>query len=442
MFSKTRKRLTVYFTVLIMLFLITFNGIGYLLLSSYVYSTQEKTLRGQAEKYAEEQEHLLEKGKPKEKSKNKKEGHEKDGKNDLSAGALRTFFVVLDKGGRVVSGAIPEIEHPESFIQELTAWNPRQGDIRYFTVDNPKDERVDLIVTGRPLSEKGDYIGMLYTGADVSPQKAVLRQLMSILAGLSALFVVLSALLGYLMSGRAMKPIVEAFDRQRRFVSNASHELRTPLAIMHASLEVLESEEKSTMQPFSQQVLDDLKDETRRMSSLVSFLLTLAQGDSPANQLAMETFSLGDELTKLLRKIKPLAEEKELSLDLDISSDLPVLADKERLLQLTLILLDNAIQYTPKNGSVTLTAASEERTLTLAVADTGIGIAPELQEEIFERFYRVDSARGRGKGQLGLGLSIAKWIAEAHGGSIRVKSVPGQGSTFTVRLPVARPERG
>ncbi|MDR0267253.1 ATP-binding protein [Paenibacillus sp.] len=444
MFFKTRKRLTVFFTVLIIMFLIAFNGIGYFLLTSYVYSSQEKEILRLADKYTSEQKSVLEQMKPSKPKEMKKhedhedhEDHKKDEKKKRATETFWSFFIVVDKEGRLISGEIPMLEKPTTFIQELTNWKPRKGDIRYFAVENNEDVGIELLLTGQPITEKGEYLGTLYVGADVSPQKVILKEIMSILIGLSALFIILSALLGFVMSGRAMKPIAEAFERQRRFVSNASHELRTPLTVMHASLEVLESEEGQNMQPFSRQVLDDLKDETQRMSSMVSFLLTLAQGDSSTNQLAMETFSLREELVKFIRKIKPLADEKELSIQLDASSDLTIHADKERILQLIIILVDNALQYTPKHGNITVTATSDERTLTMVVADTGIGIPKELHEEIFERFYRGDPSRGRGKSQTGLGLSIVKWIVEAHGGNILVRSAPGQGSAFTVKLPVS-----
>jgi signal transduction histidine kinase len=262
---------------------------------------------------------------------------------------------------------------------------------------------------------------------------------MFVLTGLSSLFVFVSALLGYVMSGRAMKPIVKSFERQRRFISDASHELRTPLSIIHASLEVLEAEEGSKLESFSRQVLDDLKDETRRMSSLVTHLLSMAQGDSSEFRLNTENFLLRDEIMKVIRQVKPLAQEKDLFLETKIPSDLPVYADKDRLRQLLLILLDNALRYTPKGGGgITVTALPEGRDVKLMVTDTGIGIPQEQHEEIFERFFRADPSRGRGAGQVGLGLSIAKWIAEAHGGRISVQSSPGEGSTFTVRLPILR----
>jgi signal transduction histidine kinase len=445
MFAKTRKRLTIYFSILMILFLLVFNVTGYLLLAAYVYSSQEKQIQTVVDSYLRDEreaiDRLLEWDAKETEEKNRKaeREHEKGKREGLGTGALRQYYLVVNSRNQVVAGNLSLLEDSEELIRQLVAWQPERDEHRYFTADNHKDAEMKLVFAGRRIFEDGMYKGAIYAGADVSAQNAVLSQLMFVLAGLSACFVIVSAWLGYVMSGRAMRPIAESFERQRRFVSDASHELRTPLSVIHASLEVLESEEGNNLDPFSRQILDDLKEETRRMSSLVTHLLSIAQGDSSELRLNTEDFLLRDEIMKVIRQVKPLAQEKDLFLEADISSDLPVYADKERLRQLLLILLDNALQYTPKGGGgVTVTALPEGRDVKLMVTDTGIGIPKEQQEEIFERFFRGDPSRGRGTGQAGLGLSIAKWIAEAHGGRISVQSSPGEGSTFIVRLPILR----
>lgn len=445
MFSRTRKRLTIYFSILMFLYLLVFNVTGYVLLSAYVHGSQERQVRMVVDNYLrderEEIDRLLEgdMGEKEERRRRAEREHERDRREGLGTGSLRQYYLVVNSRNQVVAENLSSLEDSEELIRKLTAWQPERNENRYFTVDNRRDGKMELVFAGRRIFEDGRYKGAIYAGADVSAQKAVLRQWMFVLGGLSACFAVVSAWLGYVMSGRAMKPIAESFERQRRFVSDASHELRTPLSVIHASLEVLEAEEGSKLGELGRQILEDLKEETRRMSSLVTHLLSLAQGDSAELSLNMEAFSLRDEILKVVRQVKPLAQEKELFLEADIPSELRVYADKERLRQLMLILLDNAIQYTPRGGGgITVTALPEGRDVKLMVTDTGIGIPKEQQEEIFERFYRGDPSRGRGAGQAGLGLSIAKWIAEAHGGRISVQSSPGEGSTFIVRLPILR----
>jgi signal transduction histidine kinase len=183
-----------------------------------------------------------------------------------------------------------------------------------------------------------------------------------------------------------------------------------------------------------------MKDEVRRMTRLVGDLLTLARSDSESPQLQYEGFDLIPPVEQLVRSTKTLAQAKEIELHLSTPRTIMVPGDQERVKQLLYILLDNAIKYTPNKGEVRLTLFVElqgkQPSLCIMVQDTGIGIPIEEQNHIFDRFYRVDKVRSRQIGGHGLGLAIAKWIVEAHQGTIQVSSTPGKGSTFTVRIPI------
>jgi signal transduction histidine kinase len=137
-----------------------------------------------------------------------------------------------------------------------------------------------------------------------------------------------------------------------------------------------------------------------------------------------------------LESVSPLAASKQIALEMHAPDKLTATGDPQRLSQLLYILLDNAIKYTANGGEVRLTLSKEESQLCLQVQDTGIGIKPEDQDHIFERFYRADKSRSRQMGGHGLGLSIAKWIVETHGGTIQLASEIGKGSTFTIRIPI------
>ncbi len=239
---------------------------------------------------------------------------------------------------------------------------------------------------------------------------------------------------------------------QRRFVADASHELRAPLTTIKGSLEFLRrapdlpAEDRAAL-------LEDAYAESERMAALVSDLLLLARVDASASsrgaravlldeqlsgrrepvevdQLAMEVFRYG--------RAQLRARHKDLSLTISNLEPVTVLADPGQLRQLALILLDNAIKYTPATGKIRLSVTRNGSRAALSVTDTGIGIEPDDRAHIFERFYRADHARERDEHGSGLGLAIAKWIAEAHGGEISVHSQPGQGSTFTALLPAVR----
>lgn len=228
----------------------------------------------------------------------------------------------------------------------------------------------------------------------------------------------------------------QAFENQRRFVADASHELRAPLAIIQGNLELLERA-TTLPEPERQAIWQDIRDEVRRLGRLVSDLLSLARAES-GQPLQRRSVELDRLVTDVLRAMR--VEMARHRLTVEHLEPVQVLGDPDRLRELLVILLDNAIRYTPEGGRIRVWLArrpDRPREVELAVEDTGIGISPEDLPHIFERFYRADKARSRQTGGTGLGLAIARWIAEAHGGHIYAESQPGQGSRFTVRLPAA-----
>jgi two-component system, OmpR family, sensor histidine kinase CiaH len=257
--------------------------------------------------------------------------------------------------------------------------------------------------------------------------------------GVTFLFLIIASGAGHFLAKRAMIPIKQSFTRQREFVADASHELRTPLSVLLASVDVVQADEGNRMSSFSTQVLHDMKDEIRKMSKIVGDLLTLARADTGVLELLKEIFDAQYVTKQVIRSLQTLASEKKIDIELEGPDALPVYADPERINQLLYILIDNAIKYTPQEGHVKVKLESVVDAgpkLKITVHDTGISIASEHQKLIFERFYRVDKIRSREASGTGLGLAIARWIVEAHGGTIAVESEPGKGSSFIVLLPV------
>jgi heavy metal sensor kinase len=224
-----------------------------------------------------------------------------------------------------------------------------------------------------------------------------------------------------------------AFRRQRQFTADASHELRTPLTAIRGQVEVALSRTRDA--EAYRDVLRGVNDEVDRLVRLVGSLLTLARADAGEIPIAWESVDLGVLVAAAVGQIQPAAARKEIIVSVEAGAGATLRADEDLLLQMLLNLLDNALKYTPRAGRVTVGWETDGDAVRLRVHDTGIGIAAEEQESIFDRFYRVDKARSRAEGGAGLGLSISRWIAGAHGGSISVASEPGGGSTFTVTLP-------
>jgi two-component system phosphate regulon sensor histidine kinase PhoR len=227
-------------------------------------------------------------------------------------------------------------------------------------------------------------------------------------------------------------------ERVRRdFVANVSHEFKTPLTAIQGFAETLLAGALDDPQN-SVRFLGIIREHAARLGRLTDELLKLSQIEAGQLELEMRSLSVGELLAACLDTARLKAESKQLTLTADSSPDLPpVRGDLARLGEVLQNLLDNAVQYTPPGGRITVRAAVADNQVAIAVTDSGIGIPRADQQRIFERFYRVDAARSREVGGTGLGLSIAKHLVEAHGGRISVESEVGRGSTFTVFLPAA-----
>jgi heavy metal sensor kinase len=227
-----------------------------------------------------------------------------------------------------------------------------------------------------------------------------------------------------------------SFSEQQRFIADASHELRTPLAVLRGETEVALEKKRSIVE--YKESLALIKDEAERLSRIVEDLFILARQpiDVPL-ALVKEPLSLNEVVNDCIRAAQVLAARKDLHLKMDSArADLTLNGDEELLKRMLLNLLDNAVKYTPAGGEISVGVARQNGSAQIVVSDTGIGIPEAAQLHVFDRFYRVDKARSRQLGGAGLGLSIVRWIVEAHGGTIGVKSTPGQGSAFSVELPL------
>ena len=224
----------------------------------------------------------------------------------------------------------------------------------------------------------------------------------------------------------------ETLSRQRRFAADASHELRTPLTAISGHARMLDEWALDGDRQTARRSVDTIRREAGKMRGLVESLLTLTRGDEGA-PIEVGRYDLGA-LAKEATETARAAVDGKVSVDfVPIEHEVTAAFDRERVMQVASILLDNAVRYTPDGGSVTVSVEEENGGVALAVSDTGVGIAEDQLPLIFERFHRADPSRS--EGGAGLGLSIARQIAEVHGGQIRAESTPGTGSTFTLLLP-------
>jgi signal transduction histidine kinase len=344
----------------------------------------------------------------------------------IPAGIPSDVFIVYSDGSGNVTG------------------NPREVDVGAVNFGGLCSEAVNGKALNNVSADGGHYRFIsekiadgqwIHLGRSLEARDRQLRTL-TIVFGVGGVGGVLAAAVGGVwLAGLALRPIRQSFERQRQFVSDASHELRTPLAVMRANGELLERHPEQSIGDNMPQV-EAITAEAEAMTKLVEDLLTLARADEGRGAMAHEPVELDAVIEDLARDMTALAGTRGIELNTELRPA-RLEGDRLRLRQLGAILVDNALKYTPRGGTVSLRTATSGKSVELVVSDTGPGIPVEEQGRIFDRFVRIDSARTRAAGGTGLGLAIAKWITEAHGGRIGVESHPGHGAKFTVRLPAA-----
>lgn len=257
-----------------------------------------------------------------------------------------------------------------------------------------------------------------------------------VLARLVAINIVIlvgGGFISYYLARRTLKPIEESHTALERFTADASHELRTPLAAMRSEIEVALMDSKLSMAE-AKKLLNSNLEELSKLTSLSEGLLRLARLDNQS--IPMVAISIKQVVDRALMQVLPSAEKKHILVNDSKVKDVTVLGDELSLAEVVIILLDNAIKYSPDKSEITLKALAEHGQVSLSVQDHGLGLSSEQKMHVFDRFYRADTARSKNKADgHGLGLAIAKTIIERHGGTITVESEPDKGSVFTVRFP-------
>ena len=295
--------------------------------------------------------------------------------------------------------------------------------LRRFLSSNDTTQQVEWDDRHFLLYQRSTEEGRLLLMKDISPTEDTLQRLIAVLAGIAVLATIVLTLVGYILAGRAVIPVQQAFDRQRRFTSDASHELRTPLTIVYSGIELLEAESLSNE---GRTILEDVKAETAGMQYLVSDLLLLAREGQPSPKQEVDLSSL---VQKTVERFQHAYSDRVIHAS--IMPDLRMKGDTHQLNRLLTVFLENALVYSDDVIDVSLEETTTERQLT--IQDRGIGIASNQQTKIFERFYRGDHSR-HGTGT-GLGLSIAQSIVEQHGGTISIDSTLGEGTRFIIHFP-------
>ena len=250
-------------------------------------------------------------------------------------------------------------------------------------------------------------------------------------AALAALLLVAGG--GYLLIRKSTAPVERSMDQMRRFMADAAHELRTPITILRTRAEVALEQDREAARDAG--TLRAVEREAARLGEIVRNLLTLARADAGERPVARLPLYLDDVAAEAVDAVRPLAEQKRVQLEVGAFEEAKIMGEPTLVRQLLLIVLDNAVKFTEAGGKVRLDVSAENGRATAVVSDTGVGIPAEQLPHVFERFYRGDPARHTADGA-GLGLAIARWIADAHGARIEIGSTPGTGTRVTVSFPV------
>lgn len=423
MFQRTRTRLTLVFGCLLALILILVTLAYYFFLQETIQRNERNQLANIQEKTSRQWEHRLEES-------NKE-------RRDMKRESRGIDWQYLQSNEMVVI-MTPE---PKTFVsttsntammEQMMKWALANQPINTQKIKMTDGDQKQYFLVGSAKLAAG---GAFWAAVDISPDVKLLSQMKWVLFLFSFVLLSIASIGGYVLAGRAIGPIKQSYYRQVEFTADASHELRTPLSVMQSSVELL-SDFKSSLPPFEQHILDGLKDEVQRMTRLVESLLLLARSDSQSWTLRKEQVNLNELGVDAVRSMQAIAQKQGIQLQYEWpagKSSAYVTGDEDQLRQLVYILLDNAIKYTPSGGEVTVSCSQEgDKTITLRVSDTGIGIPEDELHHIFDRFYRVDKARSRESGGAGLGLSIASEIIKVHRAAVRVTSKEGEGSCFEI----------
>lgn len=376
--------------------------------------------------------------------------------SDLGDDAARAAFQVFQRGSCIALPAPPSspmsAQSPTGFASVDCQDRPVYGTPIY-----PAGLRAALAgkFDKRTIDLGGDHYrvisaglqrqsvgGQLETGEAIQVWRSVDSQieernrLLQVLFGGGIAGLILAGLAALFLAERALGPIRLAFNRQRQFIADASHELRTPLTLIRSSAEMVACS-ADRLEPEDALLLDDIMDEVDHLSQLVTDLLTLARVDAGQITIKPDLVDVSILAERVNDDVRPLAGDKQIAQSIETDRHAIVMGDELRLRQLILILMDNAIKYTDSGGRVDLSVLRENGHVDLTVSDTGVGIPADAVPHVFERFYRVESARTHESGGTGLGLSIADWIVRAHKGGIHINSEPGKGTRVRVSLPAA-----
>ncbi len=340
----------------------------------------------------------------------------------------RVVCIVRDSEGNILNSETIGRFYND-YVKDIE-FNKNKTDKVYSIKVQDKYNYRGITVKGTTSEEEEIYIQLL---ANVDGEVATINNMTDTLLVGSLIIIGIAIIGSYILSKMTLKPIMESYKKQTEFVQNAAHELRTPLTIIQAKQELLLQEPESKIIDKSEDINIMLK-ETKRLTKLIKELMVLAMADSNELKMHKEKTNVDNLIKEIIMPYKDFAEMQEKQINLDLNYGKEANIDRNKINQLLVIILDNAIKYTTEKDTITVKTYSKEGKCVIEVADTGIGISKEATKHVFDRFYREDKARSREKGGTGLGLSIAHTIVKLHGGNIKITSNEPKGARVIIKI--------
>lgn len=410
MIKKLRMRLTIYNTVILILFLTLFSVVVYLLMDNHVFNRLDNNLDLAAERV----QNLCQ----------------------LPAVPVNCIYVLRDEELEITTlSDAPITQQNKDFIAT------RLREHAELAIAQGKDVRIDIEVEGRGMirtlsvpTEKHGQKGVVQVLINIDREISFVNTLLSALIILNIASVFLLGLINWLLVGRSLIPVRRSWEQQKDFIADASHEIRTPISVIQANLDALLANKEHKVQD-NMRWINNINTETQQMAKLTDDLLLLAKKDANQLQFYKEYIDLTKVARQTVEEVGELFKTADIDLQINNEQEVYMFADEFRIRQLLLILLDNAMKYTPAGGSVHVNVKQSEGEVQLSVTDTGIGISKEDQQLIFGRFYRADKTRSREAGGTGLGLPIAAWIIDEHNGKVNLVSTVDVGTAFRIIFP-------
>ncbi|MGE6549087.1 sensor histidine kinase [Bacillus mycoides] len=406
MFQKTRIRLTIVNSLVFIVLIGVLGSIIYLYTYNRIYGAVDKSF----EKIIEYKDGVKSKNPP------------KGGMKNIQIGDPRVMKLFWK--GNTISMDEKNSRFFSIFTENIPAFAPKKLGVLQ-----------DIEVKGHyfrtlAFQDDGQIVQIV---RDTTAEKEMINTLFLILVIGCSIGSLCAIGIGFFLAGRALIPIQNSWEKQQQFVSDASHELRTPLAVIQSKTDVLFQSPSATIEEKAMDI-STISKECRRLSKLVNNLLLLARSDSNQIEMDKKTFEVDKLLEEIVDPYKEIASYQEKEMILKVERDISFIGDRERIHQLMVILLDNAMKYTNEGGHIQITCMQTSSSIRIQVKDNGIGVKEVDIPKLFDRFYQGDKARSPSEGA-GLGLSIANWIVEKHYGKISVESKWGEGTCFEVIFP-------